>query len=202
MELYEVEGKTKEEAIDKVLEKTDSNEMDLFLSFGESEAKFLKAKKVIVKAVKKSDAVKFVRDYISKFSKLMNLDIKSEVNEKDDVINVILVSDNNPILIGKDGRTLNSLQMMIRQALSAQTGINIKLNMDASNYKANKLINLEYDINRIVKEVLATHESVNLDHMNSYERRFVHNLVSTYKELSSVSTGEGLERKITISYKE
>jgi spoIIIJ-associated protein len=202
MEIYEVEGKTKEEAIDKILEKTNSNEMDLYLSFGETEAKFLKAKKVVVKAVKKYDAIKFVKEYINKLGTLMNLDIKSEVNEKEEVINAILVSDNTPILIGKDGRTLNSLQMLIRQALTNKTGVNIKLNMDVSNYKAKKLKNLEYDIKKIVKEVLDTHEAVTLDHMNSYERRFVHNLVSTYPELSSISTGEGAERKITINYKD
>ena len=39
---------------------------------------------------------------------------------------------------GKDGRTINSLQLLMRQSLQNQTGMAIKVNLDASNYKVKK----------------------------------------------------------------
>ena len=38
--------------------------------------------------------------------------------------------------------------------------------------------------------------------MNSYERRFIHNLISEYDDLQTESIGEGKDRRITIKYKE
>ena len=41
-----------------------------------------------------------------------------------------------------------------------------------------------------------------LDPMNSYQRRLVHNVVSKYDHLTSFSTGEGVDRFVTIAYHE
>lgn len=202
IEVLKFEGKNQEDVTAKIVAEVGQPIETLYTKESETEGKLFKAKKVVIEVVKKADIVMFVKEYIRTTAKLMNLDIKSEVNEKDDIINIILVSDNNPILIGKEGRTLNSLQTLIRQAISCQTGFNIKLNLDASNYKAQKLKNLEYDIKKIAHEVMDTHLDVKLDPMNSYERRFVHNLIGEYSELTSASDGEGIERHITIKYKD
>ena len=84
----------------------------------------------------------------------MNITINCEIRESDDIFSVLLVSSNNPIIIGKDGRTLNSIQMLLRQAISANTGFTVKVNMDASGYKAKKQKNLEFEIKKIAKEVI------------------------------------------------
>ena len=131
-----------------------------------------------------------------------NISIHSEVKLVDDIINVILVSDNNPILIGKEGRTLEAIQMLLRQSVSVATGKNFKIHIDASNYKAKKQKNLEYEIKKIAKEVLSTKVEVKLDPMNSYDRRCVHNVVAKFENLQSTSYGENPERYVVISYKE
>lgn len=202
IEVYKIEGKNQADALEKMAELVGQPIEMLFVKESETEGKLFKAKKVLIEAIKKEDVIAFIKEFIATTSKLMNLDIKSEVNEKEDVVSIILVSDNNPILIGKEGRTLNSFQLLIRQAISAHTGFNVKINLDASNYKVKKMQNLEYDIKKIAREVLENHVSVMLDPMNSYERRFVHNLIGEYSELSSESEGEGMGRHITIKYNE
>ena len=202
IEVYKIEAKNQEEALEKLVTLIGQPAESLFVKESETEGKLFKAKKVVIEAIKKEDVVSFIKDFIKTTSKLMNLEIQSEVNEHDDVISIILVSDNNPILIGKEGRTLNSFQLLIRQAIQAKTGFNVKINLDASNYKVRKMQNLEYDMKRIIHEVLDTHIAVSLDPMNSYERRFVHNLISEYKGLSSESEGEGMYRHIIIKYNE
>ena len=88
---------------------------------------------------------------------------------------MILVSNNNPILIGKEGKNIEALQILLRNTIKNQTGIDIKINVDASNYKKKKEENFEKEIKKVIKEVLESHIEVKLDPMNSYNRRIVHN---------------------------
>lgn len=197
---FNFEGKTEEEVLEKATKELDVNASELFINKTETEAKLFKAKKVQLEVYKKTDIINYIKEFLKTTTKLMGIETQLEVKESENIIGVIMVSDNNPILIGKEGRTLNSLQILIRQALSVQTGMSIKVNLDASNYKGKKLKNLAYDVKKIAYDVLRTHGEVHLDPMNSYERRFVHNAISEFKDLSSNSEGEGKDRHIVVKY--
>ena len=112
-----------------------------------------------------------------------------------------MISDNNSILIGKEGRTINALQLILRQTLN-KYGLNIKVNLDVSNYKANKVKNIEYEIKKLARNVLDTKVEAKLDPMNSYERRVVHTVISEFEFLETESFGEEPERYVIIRYKE
>jgi spoIIIJ-associated protein len=200
LDKFKFEVKSEEEAQEKIKAELGKDFSELYVQKFETEAKLFKSKKIVFEVIKKEDVISFVKEFIKSTVKLMGIEVQLEIKETDGIINIIMASDNNPILIGKEGRTLNSLQILIRQTLSTQTEMNIKVNLDASNYKGKKLKNLEYDIKRVVYDVLRTHGEVHLDPMNSYERRFIHNMVSEFKELSSNSEGEGTTRHIVIRY--
>lgn len=200
--LYNYEGKNQEEIEKNILEELNVSKDDLIINIKEEEGKLFKAKKYYYEVVKKSDIVKYVKEYIKNLATNMNITINSEVNIKDDVLNIVLVSDNNSILIGKEGRTLSAIQTLLRNSINNKVKTGLKFNIDASNYKAKKQKNLEFEIKKIVKEVLSSHVSVKLDPMNSYERRCVHNVVTKYPELKSISYGEDPNRYVEISYKE
>lgn len=201
--LYKYEGKTEEEAMDNCLSDLGVEQEELYIKKYEEEAgKLFKSKKIIVEALKKEDILSYVKDYIKELGEKFNISIHSEVKIQEDIINVIMVSDNNPILIGKEGRTLEAIQTLLRQSVSAATGKSFKIHIDASNYKAKKQKNLEYEIKKIAKEVLNTKVEVKLDPMNSYDRRCVHNVVAKFENLQSTSYGENPERYVVISYKE
>ena len=132
----------------------------------------------------------------------MNIVIDTEILSTDDIFNVTLVSNNNSILIGREGKILNSLQNLVRQIVRNKTGMNLKINLDVSNYKMKKMKNIEKIVREVAEEVKSSKVTASLDPMNSYERRFVHTIISEYPELETESIGEGLERHITIKYKE
>ena len=92
--------------------------------------------------------------------------------------------------------------MLLRQAISANTGFTVKVNMDASGYKAKKQKNLEFEIKKIAKEVMSSKIEAKLDPMNSYERRIIHNLIGNYEELETESFGEAPNRYVVIRCKE
>ena len=155
-----------------------------------------------MEVVRKEDVKEYIKSYLEKITIEMGLETKFEINEDEDVFSVKMFSNNNPILIGKDGRTLTSLQTLIRQSLSNKIKFNVKINLDASNYKVKKERFFEKDIKNIINDVMRTKDEIKLDPMNSYERMIVHNHISKFENLVTESVGEEPERYIIIKYKE
>ena len=131
-------SETKEEALNKCLCELNAQQEEIFMSLKETEAKLFKSKKYIVEAILKVDVIKYIKEYLKTIDKCMNININSEVNESENIIKIVLISDNNPILIGKDGKNIEALQCLIRNSIKNQTGIDVKVNVDASNYKKKK----------------------------------------------------------------
>lgn len=200
---YNYEGKNRDEIEAKALLELNVSKDNIITNTKQiEEGKLFKSKKVSMTIIKKEDIINYVKEYISELSQKFNIEINSEVRFNEDILKIVLVSNNNSILIGKEGRTLNAIQTLLRSSISNQSHINIKINIDASNYKANREKNLEYEINKIAKDVLTSHIEVKLDPMNSYDRRCVHNTIAKYDNLQSLSYGEAPNRYIVISYKE
>ena len=203
LNLLTYEGKNKEDILKNILEELKCKKEDLFLKSEFIEGKLFKSSKYIVTVIRKSDIIEYIDHFFKEIGNLMNIHIETEILESNDSFNVTLISNNNSILIGKNGKTLTSLQILVRQSIRSKINLNVKLNLDISNYKIKKLKNIERLVRGIAKEVEETKIDVSLDSMNSYERRFVHNLVNTeYEKLTTESTGEGKDRHITIKYKE
>ena len=201
VQVNKYEGKTKEEALDAALNDLNVDSSLIYCKYEEQKAKLFKGKKVLLEVIKKEDIISYIKEYINTLATNMNIEIHSEIKESDDVINVMLVSDNNPILIGKEGRTLNALQILLRQAVSMIVGQNVKINVDASNYKAKKVHHLEIEIKKIAKQVLRSGVEAKLDPMNSYDRRIVHSVVSNFEGLETESFGETPNRYVVIRKK-
>ena len=192
--VYKYEGKDEEECLTKCIEELDVYSCDLFIVNHEEEDKFW------IEAVKKEDIISFIKEYLKNVVEKMNLELNLEVREDENIFNVTMVSNNNPILIGKDGKNLNSLQFILRQSLKNLTGLDIKVNLDTSNYRAKKIKNFEYQIKNIVREVQKTKTDTKLDPMNSYQRRIVHALLSDFSNVTTESVGEEPNRCVVIKY--
>lgn len=198
--LSKYEGKNKEEIIEKIEQETNKTIKEFYIKETEIDGKLFKSKKYILEIIEKQEIIKFVKEYINNIEKCFNINIKSEVKEKEEIIKVVLISDNNPILIGKEGKNIEALQKILRNSIKNQTGIDIKINVDASNYKQKKDEYFEREIKKVIKDVLNTQIDIKLDPMNSYKRRIVHNLVSKYKNLKTESIGQEPDRYTIIKY--
>ncbi len=194
IKVYKYEGKDEEECLTSCIEELDVYACDLLVTNHEEEDKYW------IEVIKKEDIINFIKEYLKEVITDMNLDINLEVREDEGIFNVTMVSSNNPILIGKEGKNLNSLQFLLRQALTNQTGLDIKVNLDASNYRAKKVKNFEYQIKNIVREVQKTKTDTKLDPMNSYQRRIVHALLSNFSNVTTESVGEEPNRCVVIKY--
>lgn len=199
---YKYEGKNNEELLIDALTELKVTRDDVYFKQTTEEGKLFKAKKYIIEIIKKEDVINYIKKYINEFANKFGVKINSEVRESDGIINVMLVTENNALLIGKDGKNIDAIQILLKQAVCNQTNQNIKVLVDISGYKNKKNKNLEFEIKKICKEVLNTKVEVKLDPMNSYQRRIVHTVVSEFPNLKSESIGEAPNRYTVISYKE
>ena len=196
IQVYKYESDTEENCRLKCLEELDVYNNEILTKEYEEENKY------IMEVIKKEDIKAFIKDYIENLSKQLGLEIRTEINEDEDVFSVKMFSNNNPILIGKDGKNLTSIQTILRQTLSNQTKFNVRVNLDASNYKVKKEKFFERDIKNIINDVIKSKDEVKLDPMNSYKRRIVHSVASEYYNIETESFGEEPERYVVIRYVE
>lgn len=173
-----------------------------YIEIEQEEGKIFKSKKYQLCAIKKEDVKIYIQEYLKTIGKLMGIELHVEIRENEGIINVGIVSNNSAILIGREGKNIDALQLLLRQAVLNQTGMFIKINLDASDYKLKKQKRLEREIKNIAREVLRSKIDVKLDPMNAYDRRIVHSIISKYDNLETVSTGEAPNRYVTIKYKE
>lgn len=108
------EGKNKEEAINKAVNELNTVRENLIVEVLE-ETKGIVKKKVVVKVIKQDEVVDFIKDTLNEITKLMGVNINLEVRKRDESISIKIFSDNNAILIGKNGRTISALQSLIKQ---------------------------------------------------------------------------------------
>lgn len=202
LEKIKLEGKNKEELLNSFLGQNNLSLDEIYLKEEQTEAKLFKSKKVKLEIIKKEDIKKYLKEYIKVMGSNMGLTINSEIREKEDAYEIMLISDNNNILIGKDGKTLNAIQLLLHQSINNQVGFNIHVTVDVSNYKEKKVKRLEREVKKIMQEVEKTKIEAKLDAMNSYERRLVHTIVSENSNLETESFGEHPNRYVVIRYKE
>ena len=75
------------------------------------------------------------------------------------------------------------------------------MNLDASDYKDKQVSHLERLAKNIAREVRNTGREVVMDNMNSYERRIVHNVLTDFKGVMTISEGEEPNRHIIVKPK-
>ena len=199
---YIYEDKTIEKALEKCLNDLNVNKDDIYYKEEIQKGSLLKASKAIIEVIKKDDIKILINNFIKEIGKYINLTIKTDIYFTDENIKVILDSENNAVLIGKNGKMLNSIQTLLKKHIEKETSMNLKVYIDIENYKQKKIENLEKNVRKIINEVLLTKIDAKLDEMNSYERRIVHNIVSEYDFIISESFGETPHRYVVIKYVE
>lgn len=118
------------------------------------------------------------------------------------MVNFVLYSDNNALLIGKNGKTLEAITIITRQMLLKELNQTFHFMIDVEEYKLKKQNDLERLAKRTAREVATTKIEAKLDPMNSYERRLVHNALTNHKNVYTESMGEEPNRYVVIKPRE
>ena len=201
MKKYTYEGKSYDEVKEKALSELKVNEEDLIIINKEEKSSLLK-KTAKIEVTTINDVQNYIKETISEILKLMGIETNFEVRRRNKTISIKLFSNNNAILIGKNGRTIGALQTIIRQIVSNQINEKLSILLDVENYKEKKEKNIEYLAKKTAREVVKTKVEVTMDSMNSYERRIVHSVLADDKYVYTESIGEEPNRCVVIKLKE
>ena len=143
------------------------------------------------------------KKYIESILQAMNityqLEVRSLNNETEIYYNIH--TDENPLLIGVKGKTLDALQLLVRNLLQTYTKELLVVNVDVGGYRETRKHQLEVLATKIAKDVAKTKVPVKLKPMSSYERRIIHNKLSEWRDVYTESEGEGLDRCLVIKPK-
>lgn len=201
MEKHNYNGKTKEEAIKNATIDLQELEENLIIIEKEPQKSGLfKSKKIDIEVIEKREVKKFIKEYLQNF--LKDLGFNSNIEFKNDDIPIYTIySDNDALLIGKNGKNLHALEIILSQVLKKELGIQFKFILDINSYKEKRKKTIERLARNIAKEVAATKVETKLDSMNSYERRIVHQILSNNKQVYTESVGEEPNRCVVIKPK-
>ena len=201
MKKYTYQAKNYEEAKNKAMADLMEQEENLYIKEIESSNKLFN-KKSVIEVIKKEDVINHIKDLIKEIIVCMGLTVNMEVKKREETLSITLYTSNNAVLIGKDAKTLDALNTIIKQSIFKDLGVNYKFILDIGEYKQKKEWNLEKMAKQIAREVAKTKVEAKLDPMNSYERRIIHNVLGQNKKVYTESTGEEPNRYVVIKPKE
>lgn len=194
-------GKTVEDALKAASEDTNTP-VDELIYVLTDKTKGIFSKKIVVDVYDLSDVIRYAEDYVLNVTD--NLGIESTVNTKldDEVIRITIDSTHNPILIGKNGKTLQALNELTKLAVSNHFHKRFRVLLDVNGYKDNKYDRLARIARKCAREVQKTKTTYTFDPMPADERRAVHNACSGMANIRTESSGEGTHRQVNIIYVE
>jgi spoIIIJ-associated protein len=147
-----------------------------------------------------NDALAYAQEYLKTAIKALGIEITTEGKIEEEIIHITINSERNPVLIGKNGRTLQALNELDRLAVSNHFRHRYRILLDVGGYKEDKYSRLAYLAKRTANDVLRTHVDVKLDPMTPDERRIIHNTLTGVEHIKTESSGEGSDRAVTIKY--
>lgn len=200
VEKHKFIGKTYEEALNKAKIELQELENNLIIKTKE-EKKTLLSKKIEIEVIEKREVKEYLKKIIKSTLKDMGFDVEIEISMNNDIPTYRLFSTNDALLIGKDGKNLKALTLIINQILKKEIDAPYKFLIDVSDYQKRTDKFIENLAKKLAKEVKQTKIEVKMDKMNSYQRRIVHNTLSNNKYVYTESIGEEPNRCVVIKPK-
>ena len=103
------------------------------------------------------------------------------------------------VLIGRHGRTLESLQTLVSLLVSRKLGFRYPVSIDVEGYKSRRHDKVVSMAKNAVSRAVSQGRSVNLPPMSAYERRLVHIALREDDRIDTHSEGVEPERRVVIT---
>lgn len=160
-------------------------------------------KTYVVEASIKFDILKNGIQYLQTILSSMEIEaiVEAKIGEDHQIIFSINAAE-NPVLIGKNGKTLEAIQTLIKNYISLFTEESYVVLVDIGGYKSQRKKQLEILATKTAKEVAKTRVPAKLGKMNAYERRVIHTKLSDWRDVTTESEGEEPNRYVVIKPKQ
>jgi len=131
---------------------------------------------------------------------LERIGVKVEVEGilKEEDLHLEIKGDQEGILIGRHGRTLDSLQFLVNRMVNKHLETPVRIVLDINDYRKRKTENLKKMAIRIGDKVKSKGHALTIGPFNAHDRRIIHIALREDPSVRTESLGEGKLKKITI----
>jgi spoIIIJ-associated protein len=106
--------------------------------------------------------------------------------------------DQEGVLIGKHGRTLDSLQFLINRMVNKQLKETVRVILDINDYRKRRADNLKKMAIQLGEQAKTKGHSLTIGPFNAHDRRIIHLVLKEDPSLRTESLGEGEMKRIRI----
>ena len=225
--VYEYEGKTEKEAIEKAATELglERDQFDVEILEAQKNSLFKKGfvkirvhiednvntsvsksaiagTKKIANPVPQGEFEEKLTTFIKEVIEKMGYDVKVDVMFREEKkIGIKLESSSSSILIGRKGKNLDALQLLLNVYAGKLGHEEVRVILDTENYRIRReesLVRLAYTT---ADKVRSSKNSILLEPMNPFERRHIHTTLNDIPHIETKSEGDGLYKQVRVIYK-
>ncbi|MDR2942971.1 MAG: protein jag [Treponema sp.] len=116
-------------------------------------------------------------------------------------IGIKIDSEHSSILIGKKGKNLDALQLLLNIYAGKIGRDDMRVILDTENYRIRReesLVRLAYNVAEKVRE---NKDSILLEPMNPFDRWLIHTTLNDINDVETKSEGDGLYKQVRVFYR-
>ncbi len=144
------------------------------------------------------ESLLLIKEELSRMLDLMGYPSQVEVSGAGTSVLCHVGEEHEDILTGQDGKTLDSIQYLLRKIIARKVPNRLRLTVDIGNYREKRLSELKERALELAEMVKADGKTQVIAALSPSERRVIHMSLQEDKEIRSRSVGDGLFKKILI----
>jgi len=145
-----------------------------------------------------AETLSLISAELGRILELMGCPSSITVKDIDGTAHCNVSSDHEELLVSQEGRTLDSLQYLLRKIVSKKLPGRVQLNIDVGNYRERRYQELQELALEYSGQVKENGKTQIISSLNPSERRVVHVALQDDPDIRSRSIGEGLFKKVLI----
>jgi len=139
-----------------------------------------------------------ILEFLTTLLRKMGYEANVTINfRRDRKIGINVESDNSSIIIGRKGKNLDAIQLIVN-VFAGNLDADYKIIIDSENYRMRHEEMIIRSAFKAAESVRRTGRSKLLEPMNPFERRLVHTALNDFDGVETKSEGEGLYKQVRI----
>ncbi|QYJ16197.1 hypothetical protein Rxycam_02028 [Rubrobacter xylanophilus DSM 9941] len=128
----------------------------------------------------------------------MGLGGRVDVYDAGEYIAADIATDHTAILIGQKGETIDALQYLINSAIYRNRPFVKRIILDSEGYRQRRIEAIQGIAHRSARRAIRERRSIKLPPMSAAERRIVHVYLKDNPRVTTLSEGNGPNRRVTV----
>ena len=195
-------GQTVDEAVQSALEQLnltkDQVEIDIIDEGKKGFLGIFGSSRAVVKVKEKKNQIDEALAYLESIAKNMGVDVTVTKYVDENHVTFELSGENIAILIGKRGKTLNSLQYLTHLVVNRSGEKYYSVTVDAEGYRERRKETLIDLAHKMANKAVRINRKVALEPMPAYERKIIHSALQESDQVTTYSDGVEPHRHIVV----